>query len=122
MRLLRRRQHLVLTGILRGRCRGTRVEWVVRGCSTHCWVLREHTRPPILLGGQGVVSVPDRFEVIPQALVGREISVGRETRVWLVSRVSGCLGWLFENCTVDASIFVVKLLRENGGCLGIRSR
>jgi hypothetical protein len=35
----------------------------------------------------------------------------------------GWCGWLFvENCTVDASIFVVKLLRANGGCLGIRSR
>ena len=32
-------------------------------------------------------------------------------------------GWLFvENCTVDASIFVVKLLRADGGCLGTRSR
>ena len=27
-----------------------------------------------------------------------------------------------ENCTVDASIFVVKLLRAHGGCLGTRSR
>ena len=33
------------------------------------------------------------------------------------------VGWLFvENCTVDASIFVVKLSRANGGCLGTRSR
>lgn len=32
-------------------------------------------------------------------------------------------GWLFvENYTVDASIFVVKLSRANGGCLGTRSR
>ena len=35
-------------------------------------------------------------------------------------------GWLFlvvfENCRVDASIFVVKLLRAHGGCLGFRSR
>ena len=29
---------------------------------------------------------------------------------------------LFENCTVDASIFVVKFVRANGGCLGMRSR
>ena len=29
---------------------------------------------------------------------------------------------LFEMCIVDASIFVVKLLRANGGCLGTRSR
>ena len=27
-----------------------------------------------------------------------------------------------ENYTVDASIFVVKLLSAHGGCLGIRSR
>ena len=32
------------------------------------------------------------------------------------------VGVLFENCIVDASIFVVKLLRANGGCLGTRSR
>jgi hypothetical protein len=37
---------------------------------------------------------------------------------WLWGR-----GWpLFENCTVDASIFVVKLPRADGGCLGTRSR
>jgi hypothetical protein len=29
---------------------------------------------------------------------------------------------VFENYTVDASIFVVKLLSAHGGCLGIRSR
>ena len=28
----------------------------------------------------------------------------------------------FENCTVDASIFVAKLVRAHGGCLGTRSR
>ena len=32
------------------------------------------------------------------------------------------VGVLFENCIVDASIFVVKLLRAHGGCLGTRSR
>ena len=33
------------------------------------------------------------------------------------------VGWsLVENCTVDASIFVVKLSRANGECLGTRSR
>jgi hypothetical protein len=41
---------------------------------------------------------------------------------WGWVRAGGC-GWLLvENCTVDASIFVVKLLRANGGCLGTRSR
>ena len=35
----------------------------------------------------------------------------------------GVRGWpLFENCTVDASIFVVKLSRADGECLGTRSR
>lgn len=40
------------------------------------------------------------------------------------SGVAWCGGvWLFfENYTVDASIFVVKLLRAYGGCLGTRSR
>jgi hypothetical protein len=42
--------------------------------------------------------------------------VGVLLRVWA--------GWVafVENCTVDASIFVVKLLRAYGGCLGTRSR
>lgn len=36
---------------------------------------------------------------------------------------SWVVGWSFvENYTVDASIFVVKLSRANGGCLGTRSR
>lgn len=47
---------------------------------------------------------------IPPAVVGFGVAL------WVV-------GWLFvENCTVDASIFVVKLSRANGGCLGTRSR
>jgi hypothetical protein len=55
--------------------------------------------------------------VIPQAGVAREADAGLAgVTVW------GGHGWLFENCTVDASIFVVKLLRAHGGCLGIRSR
>ena len=42
--------------------------------------------------------------------------------VW-VAAWCGVVGWpLFENCTVDASIFVVKLPRADGGCLGTRSR
>ena len=44
--------------------------------------------------------------------------------------VVGGGGVLFENCIVDASILLVfvvglfgdKLLRANGGCLGIKSR
>ena len=37
-------------------------------------------------------------------------------------RVCGCGCVFVENCIVDASIFVVKLLRADGGCLGTRSR
>jgi hypothetical protein len=37
-------------------------------------------------------------------------------RVWVWGRP------FFENCTVDASIFVAKLVRAHGGCLGTRSR
>ena len=50
-------------------------------------------------------------------------------RITPLSCVGGWwLGWVgvwgvfVENCTVDASIFVVKLLRAHGGCLGTRSR
>jgi hypothetical protein len=46
-------------------------------------------------------------------------------RSTVVGAGGGCWVWgcvLFENYTVDASIFVVKLLRANGGCLGTRSR
>ena len=46
-------------------------------------------------------------------------------RVCVVVCGFGCGGVglvLVENCTVDASIFVVKLLRAYGGCLGTRSR
>ena len=43
--------------------------------------------------------------------------------VWWLVLGCGVVGWLFvEICIVDASIFVVKLSRANGGCLGTRSR
>ena len=46
--------------------------------------------------------------------------------VWLVGLLVWgvwVVGWSFvENCIVDASIFVVKLSRADGGCLGTRSR
>jgi hypothetical protein len=42
---------------------------------------------------------------------------------WVLRQHAGVVsGVVFENCRVDASIFVVKLLRAHGGCLGIRSR
>lgn len=54
-------------------------------------------------------------------------------RAGLLEIASRLLAWirvwvgvwsLFENCIVDASIFifVVKLVRAHGGCLGTRSR
>ena len=63
----------------------------------------------------------------------RRAGARRGARHGLVSHTAGgtsgfgvglwVVGWLFvENCTVDASIFVVKLSRANGGCLGTRSR
>ena len=89
-------------------------------------------------GGQGAVGT----------LLGPERTGGGELRLLfclflsraiLVSASAGCVssgilvfgvggidqGWfrlLFENCTVDASIFVAKFLRAHGGCLGTRSR
>ncbi len=43
---------------------------------------------------------------------------------WVSAGVGcGVVGWLLvEMCIVDASIFVVKLSRADGGCLGTRSR
>ena len=43
---------------------------------------------------------------------------------WCLVGVVGGVWSLFENCIVDASIFifVVKLVRAHGGCLGTRSR
>jgi hypothetical protein len=77
----------------------------------HCWVLREHPLVGVLLVGRGCCGVipptRDRFMVIVLWVGGVGVVV---------------FGLFFENYTVDASIFVVKLLRAYGGCLGIRSR
>ena len=73
---------------------------------TPCWVLKEqaHGAGFFWIGAPGTPGFTYR---------GRS-SAG--VGWWVV-------GWLFvENCTVDASIFVVKLSRANGGCLGTRSR
>jgi hypothetical protein len=77
-----------------------------------CWVLKE--QPPAVrapVGGKWLL-------VSVQACSWAYTGVG--WRVWCVCVVWVCL--LFENCTVDASIFVVKFVRANGGCLGMRSR
>src|SRR5690348_9708010 len=62
-----------------------------------------------------------------RALFSTRLSAGRLTPNG--PEVSGVRGGAepeprphLENCTVDASIFVAKLLRAHGGCLGTRSR
>lgn len=78
------------------------------GVEASCWVLREQA----LLCVGGFLWFARR---------------GRAGHIYFRCGVCGgwCVvaGWSFvENCTVDASIFVVKLSRANGGCLGTRSR
>ena len=78
------------------------------GGQTSCWVLREHA-PPWWVGGCSSGQTP-----IVSYTAHRVVGLGAG---------SGLVGWLLvENCTVDASIFVVKLSRADGGCLGTRSR
>jgi hypothetical protein len=74
-----------------------------------------------LLGPEGT-STPHVVGVV--CVFGSNPHLARYRTLVGVGRVDGrCGGWsLFENCTVDASIFVVKLPRANGGCLGTRSR
>jgi hypothetical protein len=60
----------------------------------HCWVLRQHARACEVLGSQG------SLVVIPLPVWG------------LVSTIVSGFSWLvFENCTVDASIFVVQVIK-----------
>ncbi len=88
------------------------------GGAAHCWVLREQVSH-VLLGGCPFGGSCGLAVIITERLVA-----GCPRWVW--SWVRGGLWWrvrpYFENCTVDASIFVAKLLRAHGGCLGIRSR
>jgi len=84
--------------------------WVVRlsrgcprgGCgagwgSVHCWVLREHTAR--VFAGGGVVLVAGSIGFVTTARVCGVLVVGGLWVSWV----------LFENCTVDASIFVVSV-------------
>ena len=79
--------------------------WCVVDISAHCWVLKEQTFFP---GKKTTRLNPQSYR--------RSVCFwsGAELVVW------SCV--LFENCTVDASIFVSKCLRAYGGCLGTRSR
>ena len=82
----------------------------------HCWVLKQQAPHPFVRVWVFGVSAWLHLLVYRSAL---PTSVG----VVGVGAGVGCgVGLLFENCTVDASIFVAKFLRAHGGCLGIRSR
>jgi hypothetical protein len=73
-------------------------------------------------GGVGTLLGPEGTNPVGVVLDGHLRLVRRLLPWWGWVRAGGC-GWLLvENCTVDASIFVVKLLRAHGGCLGTRSR
>ena len=75
-----------------------------------------------LLGPEGTAREGGCFMTGPVGRTNRLLpsGAGRRRRARLGDRS------LFENCTVDASIFkyvfVVKFLRAQGGCLGTRSR
>jgi hypothetical protein len=94
---------------------------------TSCWVLREQARATVSPGFGSSGPVWPSVAKLLHGMVARGLlPVG-----WWVCRgcCGVCGGWvgvrgwpLFENCTVDASIFVVKLPRANGECLGTRSR
>ena len=83
------------------------------------------------LGGVGILLGPERTGTDFPAWVGGwgRVFLWRSMLLikpgsWVVQG-GGCgCGFcvLFEICIVDASIFVVKLLRADGGCLGTRSR
>jgi hypothetical protein len=85
------------------------VGWGFRQAS--CWVLKQQACAFPGWGGWGVWGF---------------VAGPRGSSDQLVVGVGGGCGVgvcvLFENYTVDASIFVVKLLRADGGCLGTRSR
>ena len=71
-----------------------------------------------LLGPEGADASSDRPSAVRPPLDLHMVLVGVVVR-------GEDVGWdcpYLENCTVDASIFVAKLLRAHGGCLGTRSR
>ena len=93
----------------------------------------------VVLVAQGIVELLDIcwFTVMPArastasgfgwlrgtCVVGLPGSDVHEAHCWVLRQHAGVVsGVVFENCRVDASIFVVKLLRAHGGCLGFRSR
>jgi hypothetical protein len=70
-------------------------------CRAHCWVLRS---PATLVVVPGTGRSVDREPLAELVLVGRRVCAGRGR-------------WLFENCTVDASIFEVIKMQKARVCL-----
>jgi hypothetical protein len=98
----------------RGRSRRGRVR---REAS--CWVLRQQ---PVRVGFQGIGPAGPGWGVrggVARRALGPLVRFGR-----LAGLVVGVgVGWLLvEMCIVGVSIFVVKLSRADGGCLGTRGR
>ncbi len=89
-------------------------------------------RPAGLVVVSGTLLGPEKTSVSPLVRGGLVFSGG--IHILVLGRSSGrgavvglpawggCGCVLVECCIVDASIFVVKLLRAHGGCLGTRSR
>ena len=73
-----------------------------------------------LLGPEGAGSSVDHGGLAGPRAAGQALV--RTARVSAYAVRWACLRPYLENCTVDASIFVVKLVRAHGGCLGTRSR
>jgi hypothetical protein len=94
-----------------------------------CWVLKEQP-----VGWDQLVGVFSEGPFPGVVSCGLPVRGGCQARPGLSYRLSSLVGWrcwwgvgvvgwlLVEKCIVDASIFVVKLSRADGGCLGTRSR
>ena len=92
---------------------------------TRCWVLK--VQLCCSFEDQGPHRVALRCRVVGVVVGTGLLRTGSGGFLRGVGWVSGGGGGrlsrpFLENCTVDASIFVVKLVRAHGGCLGTRSR
>jgi len=67
---------------------------------THCWVLRQPGC--VVVSGSGSC-----WPVVPAVVCARVLCVGGGVWRW---SLAGFFGWCFENCTVDASIFVLCVM------------
>jgi hypothetical protein len=98
------------------------------GGEAPCWVLKEQPVGRVALGllfrvpGVAGSCIPG-YRVRDRCGDHRVVVAGGGGLWWLLVWGWWLAGWLLvENCIVDASIFVVKLSRADGGCLGTRSR